>query len=126
MRGRAAALRPGLRAAGRPLCRQAVDTGCVEQPDKALARVEHAGFDGIEGDAENIGHILDRLLLVIHQIDDLAVLPRQSAEALAEHGRAVLIADFGLRIARGVDDREAQVAVETLERLRLYWRQTPF
>src|SRR6266545_7418421 len=53
------------------------DARRLEQHREPLARIEHARLHRIEGDAEDLGDLLDRLSLVVDEIDDLAVLRRQ-------------------------------------------------
>src|SRR5258707_12908594 len=55
-----------------------------EQLRQLPARVEHAGFDGIAADADDLGNLLHRFLMIVDQIDYLPMLPGEPPQALAQ------------------------------------------
>src|SRR6185437_13980659 len=96
------------------LRRRAADALRRDQGSEALAGIEHAGLNGVLRDAEDLDDLLDRLLLVINQVDDLGVLGRELLEAAADDGAAVLEADLGLRVGTRVGRILRHVAVQRL------------
>src|SRR3974390_2149964 len=50
------------------------DSGRPQQPCQMLARAEHAGLDRVVGDADDRSGLGDRFLMIVDQVDDLAML----------------------------------------------------
>ena len=69
---------------GHALCGVAIDSRGGDEGRKPLAGVDHAGLDRVPRNAENLGTLADRLLLIVDQIDDLGVLARERGERAAE------------------------------------------
>src|SRR5260370_36331502 len=70
-----------------PHARIAVRTyraGAGDELRELAARVERARFHGRFVDADDLGDLLDRLAVVINEIDHLAVLRRQPRQAVAQ------------------------------------------
>ena len=65
----------------------------MQQLREAPARVEHAGLHGVARNADDVGDLLHRFLVVVDEVDDLPVLPRQAAEALAQDGVEAEVVD---------------------------------
>src|SRR3954447_942563 len=80
-----------------------VDSLGGDQRGEALAGIEHAGLHRVLRDAEDLDDLLDRLVLVVHQVDDLGMLGGERGEAAADHGAGVLLAERGLGRTAGVD-----------------------
>jgi hypothetical protein len=62
------------------------------------ARVEHARLDRGLGDADDVGNLLDRLVVIVDEIDDLGLLGRQPAQRSAQQFRPTLLLHDELRI----------------------------
>src|ERR1700743_610957 len=58
------------------LRRQGVDAGALQEVGELLAGIEHPRLHGALGDADDRAGLFHRLLVVINQIDDLAVRRR--------------------------------------------------
>jgi hypothetical protein len=65
--------------------------------------VEHAGFDRIAGDAENLGGLLHRFFVVVDEIDDLAMARGQSGQAIAQDFSPMLDLKVPFRIVGWID-----------------------
>src|SRR5262249_1629746 len=70
--------------------------GVLEKVGHLAARIEHAGLDRRGGDPDDLCHLLDRLLVVVNEIDDLAVCRGELRKALLHDHVAVLRAHGGL------------------------------
>jgi hypothetical protein len=73
-----------------------------EQGGELLARVEHPGFDRRARNPNDRRDLLHRLLVIINEVDDRAVLGRERAQALAQHRAAMLVRPGGFRIGSGI------------------------
>src|SRR5262249_16694081 len=62
----------------------------LEQLRQPLARVEHARLDRVLRNANDLGGLSDRFLMVVHEIDDLPMFRRKSCEALSQHCTLIL------------------------------------
>src|SRR5260370_21230406 len=65
------------------LRQRAHDAAGFEQLRELFACVEHAGFDGIAGHAEDVRGLLHRFFVVVDEVDDLAMPRGQPGEAVA-------------------------------------------
>jgi hypothetical protein len=63
-----------------------------------LARVEHARLDRVLRDANDLGCLFDRFLVVVHEIDDLPMFRRKSCEAFSQHCTFILLLQRGCGI----------------------------
>src|SRR6516164_10526466 len=74
----------------------------LEQLRQPLARVEHARLDRVLRDANDLGCLFYRFLVVVHEIDDLAMFRRKSCEALSQHCTLILLLQRGCGIIRRI------------------------
>src|SRR5260370_39277351 len=72
----------------------------LEQLCQPLARVEHARLDRVLRNANDLGYLFDRFLVVVHEIDDLPMFRRKSCEALSQHCTLILLLQRGCWIVR--------------------------
>src|SRR5262245_64225125 len=72
----------------------------LEQLRQPLARVEHARLDRVLRNANDLGCLFDRFLVVVHEIDDLPMFRRKPHEALSDHCTLVLLLQRGCGIVR--------------------------
>src|ERR1700752_5092189 len=86
----------------------------LEELSQLLPRVEHARFHCIRRDSDDLGRFLDRLLVIVHEIDDFPMLRRQAIEALAQEVSLVLLLDGDLGRIRRVLDRRSGLFVQLL------------
>src|SRR5215510_3792411 len=86
----------------------------LDQSGEALAGVEHAGLDRVLGDGEEVGDLLDRLLLVVDEVDDLTVLGRQRREAAAQDHPALAVEERLVLVRVRVGDADRRGAIERL------------
>src|SRR4030088_711956 len=93
-------------------CGRAVDARGRNEGRKSLARVEHSGLHGALWYAENLGHLPDRLLLIVDEIDDRGVRAREGGERAADHGARVLLDELRLGVAARVNGVLGGLAVE--------------
>src|SRR5262245_35168588 len=63
----------------------------AEEVRDLLSCIVHAGLNGGLRDADDLGHLADRHLMVVDEVDHLAMWRRQSGQA-ASQNRALLIA----------------------------------
>src|SRR5262249_12873360 len=63
----------------------------VERLRQPLARVEHARLGRVLRNANDLGGLFDRFLVVVHEIDDLPMFRRKSCEALSQHCTLILL-----------------------------------
>src|SRR5262245_21411279 len=103
--------------------RGAVDPFRRDQGGEALAGVKHAGLHRVVGDAEDRDDLLDRLLLVVDEVDDLGVLGRQPANAATNDGAGVLPVELDFRVVGRIDDVHRHLAVKRLGRTAIAGRQ---
>src|SRR6516165_10484993 len=89
-----------------------LDSGLAEHLRQPAARIEHAGLHGAGLDSDDLGDLFDRLVMVIDEIDDLALCGRELGEALLQQRAALLLAPDGLRVVRGVLDGGGIVVAE--------------
>src|SRR4051794_36161568 len=89
-------------------------SGLLEQIGHLAARVEHAGLHGRRRHSDNARHLVDRLLVIIDEIDHFAMRGRERLEALLNDIVAVLVADQGLGIIRGVLDGRRHLVIKML------------
>jgi hypothetical protein len=66
------------------------DSGLAEHLRQAAPRIEHAGLDGAGLNSDDLGDLFDRLVMVIDEIDDLALRGRELGEAFLQQ-RAGLV-----------------------------------
>ena len=71
------------------------------------ARIEHAGFDSIAADPDDLGNLPHRFLMIVDQIDDLPMLPGEPPQALAQDFPAMLDLEGDLRRIRRIADLRA-------------------
>src|SRR5258708_832102 len=57
----------------------------LQELGELLARIEHAGLYRSLRDADDLSHLFHRLLVVVDEIDDLAMFHGQRLQALAQH-----------------------------------------
>src|SRR3984893_17885606 len=65
---------------------QTVDAGALEQIGELLAGIEHPGLHRALGNPDNGTDLLHRLLVVVDEVDDLAMRRRQFADAGGQDG----------------------------------------
>src|ERR1700753_2310437 len=70
-----------------------------------VARLVRRHRDGVRRDADELGHFLHGLLVVVDKIDDLPVFRRQRREALTQRYTGILLRYRHFRIVGGVLDR---------------------
>ena len=73
-----------------------------DQLSQLLAGIEHAGLNGGGRDAKDERAILDRLLLVVHQIENFAMVGREIAHCVAHKLVAALLLEGDFRIVGAV------------------------
>src|SRR5262249_17541816 len=88
----------------------------LEQLCQPLARVEHARLHRVLRDADDLGDLLDRFLVVVHEIDDLPVFRRKSREAPSEYCTLVLLLQPDPWIVCRILDRAGGLFVQLLIR----------
>src|SRR5260221_11513779 len=93
-------------------CGRVLDALGRNEGRKALAGVEHAGLHGALRYAENLGHLPDRLLLIVDEIDDRGVRAREGGKRTADHGAGFLPAELRLGVAARVNGILGGLAVE--------------
>src|SRR5262249_9402687 len=86
----------------------------LEQLRQPLARVEHARLDCVLRDANDLGCLFDRFLVVVHEIDDLPMFRRKSCEALSQHCTLILLLQRGCGTVRQIFDRGRCLFVQFL------------
>ncbi len=91
---------------------RAAATARRDQVGQFLARIEHARLDRGLGDADDIGDLLNRLAVVVDEVDHLAMLRRQFGQGIAQQFASVLLLQRGLRIIRGICDRGCDPRVQ--------------
>ena len=64
------------------LQKRAVDAGFDEQLRQVTTRIKYPCLHGIAGDADGLGSLVDRLPMVVDEIDDLTMHWRKVLEAL--------------------------------------------
>jgi hypothetical protein len=69
--------------------RQAVDAGALEQIGELLAGIEHPGLHRALRNADDRAGLFHRLLVVIDEVDDLAMRRRQLGDAGAQDGAGI-------------------------------------
>src|SRR5262245_31472548 len=74
-----------------------IDSRRLQQFRQFLARVEHARFDRILGNSNDLGDLLNRFLMIVDEIDDLPMLRCQRGQAFAQDRALVLLCDGRLR-----------------------------
>src|SRR5664280_1887009 len=72
----------------------------LEQVGDLLTRIEHARLDGVARHPDDLGRLVHRLLMVVDEVDDLAMLLRQLLQALPQQNTGVLFLQDNLRIVR--------------------------
>src|SRR5262245_56022085 len=77
----------------------------LEQLRQPLARVKHTRLDRVLRDANDLGCLFDRFLVVVHEIDDLPMFRRKSCEALSQHCTLILLLQLGCGIVRQIFNR---------------------
>src|SRR5215467_270903 len=88
----------------------------LEQLRQPLARVEHARLNRVLRNANDLGHLFNRFLVVVYQIDDLPMFRRKSRKALSDHCTLVLLLQRGGGIVRRILDRGCGLFVQLLVR----------
>ena len=88
-------------ARARQIASEGAHPGLLEEIGHLVAGVEHAGFHGCRGDADDAGDLIDRFLVVVDEIDHLAVCRRKLGQALLHNGVAILGAHDRLGIVGG-------------------------
>ena len=73
---------------------------CLDQVRQFLARIEHARLNRGLDDAYDFRDLFHRFLVVVDQVDYLAVLWRQADQGLAKQFAPVLFQQHDLRIYR--------------------------
>src|SRR5262249_28453364 len=88
---------PKARGGERVSDRRSAEAFAGHQLAGALTRLEHPGLPRVGRHADNVGDLLDGLLVVVDQIDDLAMRRRQLGQALPQNRRLLplLHRDFG-------------------------------
>src|SRR5436190_9925000 len=76
------------------------------------ARVEHARLYGSLGGACNLGNVFDRLAVIVDEVQDLPVLVRQVANALAQQLGLVLFQQADFRIVCRVANFSRDLLIE--------------
>src|SRR6516165_1032355 len=89
-------------------------SGVLEKIRHLAARIEHAGLYGCSGNADDLCDFLDRLLVVVDEIDDFAVRRGKPGQALLDDRIAILGTYDGLRIVGSVLDGCRHVVIEVL------------
>src|SRR5262249_40940695 len=103
LRAKAAAFQvPGARWASWPTSFHA---GLLEKLGQVLARIEHARLHGVLRDRDDLGDFLDRLLVVVHKIDDLPVVGRELGQTLAQDFTRILLLQRDVRSISAILDR---------------------
>src|SRR5438552_10933322 len=87
-----------------------------QQLRQLLARVEHARLDRVLRNANDLGNLFNRFLVVVYQIDDLPMFRRKSRKALPDHCTLVLLLQRGPGIVRRILDRACGLFVQLLVR----------
>src|SRR5215468_8492719 len=91
----------------------------LEQLRQPLARVEHARLDRVLRNANDLGCLCDRFLVVVYQIDDLPMFRRKSCEALSKHCTLILLLQRGCGIVRQSSIATAASSSNSASRRRL-------
>src|SRR6516162_2409831 len=88
----------------------------LEQLRQPLARVQHARLDRVLRNANDLGYLFDRFLVVVHEIDDLPMFRGKSCEALSQHCTLILLLQRSCGIVRQIFDRGCGLFVQLLVR----------
>src|SRR3954454_22845721 len=86
----------------------------LEQVSHLAPRVEHAGLDGRGRHPDDLRDFVDRLLVIVDEVDDFAVRRRKLRQTLLDNGVAVLGVGHDLRVVGGVFDGRPHVVVQML------------
>src|SRR5262245_51542705 len=86
----------------------------LEQLRQPLARVKHTRLDRVLRNANDLGCLFDRFLVVVHEVDDLPMFCRKSCEALSQHCTLILLLQLGCGIVRQIFDRGCCLFVQFL------------
>ena len=78
----------------------------LDQLGQLLAAIEHVGLHGRGRNAKDGRAIIDRLLVVVDEVDDLAVIGRELGQGAAQHLATVLL----LKAISGLSALSATVA----------------
>src|SRR6266516_2288267 len=76
----------------------------VDQLGQFLSSIEHTCFYSRGWHVENLRHFVDRLLVVIDQVDDLTMLDRQSHQRSAHQFAPILFLQCDFRVIRRIRD----------------------
>src|SRR6267142_15533 len=79
-----------------------------------LAGIEHAGLYRIDRYPDDLHDLLDRLAMIIDEVDDFAMGRRQLGEALLQQRGLLLLLHADFRIVRRVLDKFSNFFVEFL------------
>src|ERR1700754_2626540 len=92
----------------------AVEAGFGGDCREALARMEKPRLHGVLRDRKDVRGLFHRLLVVVDEVDDLAMLHRELVEAAAQDLAAVLLLGGDFRIVAVVLDRFDHFLVELI------------
>src|SRR5215470_13578787 len=67
-----------------------------------LAGIEHAGLHSVSRHRDDLGDLLDRLLVIVDEVDDLAMRGRELRQAVLQNRRALALQHGRLRVVGGV------------------------
>jgi len=87
-----------------------------QQLRQLLARVEHARLDRVLRNANDLGYLFDRFLVVVHEINHLPMFRRKSRKALPDHCTLILLLQRSCGIVRQIFDRCCGLFVQLLVR----------
>src|SRR5215472_6350526 len=95
--------------------RETVDASALEQIGKLLAGIEHPRFHRALGNADDLADFLDRLLMIVDEVDDLAMRRRQFCHAGAQDLARVRTIQRGFRRIGLIGDLAHFLLVDVFE-----------
>src|SRR5260370_27948061 len=96
--------------------RSAIETSCIEQLCQPVPGVEHPRFHRVSRNTNDLGNFLDRFLVVVDEVNDLAMRRRQLRQAREQDFAALPRLHRDLRIVRRVLDALRCLFIPLLDR----------
>src|ERR1700742_2757373 len=86
--------------------------GCLEQIGQFFARIKQTRLHGVLRDADDLSHLFHGFFVVVDEIDDLPMLRRKRAQALAQRLTGILLLHRHFRIVGRILDRIGGLVVQ--------------
>src|SRR5262245_27765992 len=84
----------------------------LDQPRQLPTRIEHASLHGGGRDTQNLRAFIDRLVVIVDQLDDLSMFGRQPGQCPAQQLATILFLQGSFRVIRWVGDGSLNLFVQ--------------